>query len=186
MYVPYRDNCFELLGFDILLDSSLNPWLLEVNLSPSLNCDAPLDQKIKGELIADLFTMIGIVPLDQRALTDSFQLSNPSQFNPYIMATQDAKSGRRGSRHANTAAKLQSSNVQVASTKARSQEEKAVIRLTDDEYKRYLWIRRAACRRGRFVRIFPTDNYAFYKQFFEAERPLNTLLAQRLGTSEKS
>eukprot|EP00826_Nyctotherus_ovalis_P005673 TRINITY_DN1128_c0_g12_i3.p1 TRINITY_DN1128_c0_g12~~TRINITY_DN1128_c0_g12_i3.p1 ORF type:complete len:493 (+),score=145.01 TRINITY_DN1128_c0_g12_i3:330-1808(+) len=66
MYVPFKDNCFELLGFDILLDSDLTPWLLEVNLSPSLNCDAPIDQKIKGGLIADLFTLIGIVPMSER------------------------------------------------------------------------------------------------------------------------
>ena len=43
MFVPHRTNCFELLGFDILIDSKHEPWLLEVNLSPSLNCDSPLD-----------------------------------------------------------------------------------------------------------------------------------------------
>ena len=42
-YVPFRNNCFELLGFDILIDNQLNPWLLEVNLSPSLACESPLD-----------------------------------------------------------------------------------------------------------------------------------------------
>jgi tubulin polyglutamylase TTLL5 len=42
-YVPYRNNCFELFGFDILIDSNLEPWLLEVNLSPSLGCDSALD-----------------------------------------------------------------------------------------------------------------------------------------------
>lgn len=42
-HIPNRDNCFELLGFDILIDSMLEPWLIEVNLSPSLGCDSPLD-----------------------------------------------------------------------------------------------------------------------------------------------
>lgn len=61
--VPYRSNCFSLFGFDILIDQNYKPWLLEVNLSPSLNIDAPVDLKIKGEMISDLFTLIGIVPL---------------------------------------------------------------------------------------------------------------------------
>ena len=64
--VPQRDNCFELLGFDILIDSMLEPWLIEVNLSPSLGCDSALDQRVKANLISDLFTLIGITPLDKR------------------------------------------------------------------------------------------------------------------------
>lgn len=35
-HLVHRDRSFELLGFDILLDQRLNPWLLEVNLSPSI------------------------------------------------------------------------------------------------------------------------------------------------------
>lgn len=62
--MPYRNNCFELLGFDVLIDANHKPWLLEVNLSPSLNTDSPLDLKIKGQLIADLFTLAGVVPND--------------------------------------------------------------------------------------------------------------------------
>ena len=55
-----NNNCFELLGFDILVDEAFKPWLLEVNLSPSLSTDTILDFKVKGSLIADLFTLIGI------------------------------------------------------------------------------------------------------------------------------
>jgi hypothetical protein len=35
-------------------------------MSPSMNTDSPLDLKIKGNMIADLFTMTGVVPLAER------------------------------------------------------------------------------------------------------------------------
>ena len=41
--VPHSGNCFEVLGFDILVDNTLECWLMEVNLSPSLGCTTPLD-----------------------------------------------------------------------------------------------------------------------------------------------
>ena len=55
-----NNNCFELLGFDILVDENFKPWLLEVNLSPSLNTDTHLDFKVKGNLMSDLFTLVGL------------------------------------------------------------------------------------------------------------------------------
>ena len=65
-YCAYQENCFELYGFDILLDEHLNCWLMEVNLSPNLHFDAAIDLKIKGEMIAEIFDLIRIVPYDIR------------------------------------------------------------------------------------------------------------------------
>jgi tubulin polyglutamylase TTLL5 len=62
----YRNNCFEIFGFDILLDSDLKPWLIEVNLSPSLATDSPLDMTIKTNLLTDSFNMIGLRRFDRR------------------------------------------------------------------------------------------------------------------------
>lgn len=154
MYVPYEGNCFELLGFDILLDSSFTPWLLEVNLSPSLNCDSPLDHKIKGELIADLFTLIGIVPIEQHDYSDAV-LNCPLKF----LATRKSHKGLK-------ARKARANTLPSGLTK----EQKAAIRETASEHK----------RRGRFRRIFPTVHYSYYKGFFESERPLNVAVADQL------
>lgn len=62
----HRTNCFEILGFDILVDSDLKPWLLEVNLSPSLACDSPLDMSIKSTLVSDAFNLAGIKRFDRK------------------------------------------------------------------------------------------------------------------------
>jgi len=62
----HRNVCFELYGFDILLDSKFKPWLLEVNISPSLSSSSPLDKKIKTILICDTLNLIGVFPYDRK------------------------------------------------------------------------------------------------------------------------
>jgi hypothetical protein len=52
-------HCFELFGFDILLDSDLRPWLLEVNVCPLLSSGSKLDKQVKTALMCDLFTLVG-------------------------------------------------------------------------------------------------------------------------------
>lgn len=58
--VRYRDTCFEILGFDILLDSYLNPWLLEVNTSPSFATDSRLDFELKSKILTEAFNIVGV------------------------------------------------------------------------------------------------------------------------------
>ncbi len=47
--------CFEILGFDILIDDTGKPFLLEVNHAPSLNSDTQFDIKNKTELLKQSF-----------------------------------------------------------------------------------------------------------------------------------
>lgn len=61
-----RPNSFDIFGFDIILDSDLKPWILEVNLSPSLAYDSPLDFHIKSNLLTDAFNIIGIKKFSRR------------------------------------------------------------------------------------------------------------------------
>ena len=52
--------CFEVLGFDIILNSVGKPFLLEVNHSPSFNVDTNLDFYSKSWLIKDTLKLIGV------------------------------------------------------------------------------------------------------------------------------
>lgn len=62
----HRNNCFELYGFDVILDYNLNPWLLECNVCPSLSLSSPLDKKIKTSLLCDVMNLLGFVPYDKK------------------------------------------------------------------------------------------------------------------------
>jgi len=55
-----NNKCFEILGFDILLDHNLKPWLLEVNHSPSFSTDTPFDYKVKAKLLEDTFRLLNL------------------------------------------------------------------------------------------------------------------------------
>ena len=49
---------FQILGFDVLIDSTYKPYLLEVNASPSFGTDSSLDYKIKKNVVGDAFRML--------------------------------------------------------------------------------------------------------------------------------
>lgn len=53
-------TCFELLGFDIMLTSSLKPILIEVNHSPSFRTDSKLDATVKNNLIKNTLLLLNV------------------------------------------------------------------------------------------------------------------------------
>nr|KAF6387725.1 hypothetical protein mMyoMyo1_008173 [Myotis myotis] len=175
-FVPHRSSCFELYGFDVLIDSTLKPWLLEVNLSPSLACDAPLDLKIKASMISDMFTVVGFVCQDpaQRASTrpiyPTFESSrrNPfqkSQRSRPLSASDAEMKNLVGSAREKVPAKLGGSVLGL------SMEEIRVLRRVKEEND----------RRGGFIRIFPTsETWEIYGSYLEHKTSMNYMLATRL------
>ncbi|XP_072206059.1 probable tubulin polyglutamylase TTLL9 isoform X4 [Excalfactoria chinensis] len=51
-------RCFELYGYDILIDQDLKPWLLEVNASPSLAASSQEDYELKCHLLEDTLHVV--------------------------------------------------------------------------------------------------------------------------------
>mmetsp|Transcript_36942 Transcript_36942/g.51297 ORF Transcript_36942/g.51297 Transcript_36942/m.51297 type:complete len:124 (+) Transcript_36942:29-400(+) len=50
-------HCYEMYGYDVMIDARLKPWLLEVNASPSMSADTPTDKALKLGLLDDVLTV---------------------------------------------------------------------------------------------------------------------------------
>jgi tubulin monoglycylase TTLL3/8 len=55
--VKHRKNSFEWFGFDFLIDESLQPWLLEVNISPDMSLATDVLQRVVPLGVTDLMGM---------------------------------------------------------------------------------------------------------------------------------
>ena len=52
-----RNNCFEIFGYDFILDENFEPFLLEVNTNPGLEESSPLIQMLVPRMIDDAFRL---------------------------------------------------------------------------------------------------------------------------------
>ncbi|XP_068194118.1 tubulin polyglutamylase TTLL5 [Antennarius striatus] len=175
MFVPHKTNCFELYGFDVLIDANLKPWLLEVNLSPSLACDAPLDLKIKASMIADMFSLVGFVcqdPISRHPRSDrvtlDLSLKNPAAHRIQRQRPASASNPERNE----SKEKLRHKQGQQGDN---------TLTLTAEEIKVLRRIKEENERRGGFVRIFPTaETWDLYSGYLESKTSMNYMLANRL------
>ncbi|XP_039199719.1 probable tubulin polyglutamylase TTLL2 isoform X2 [Crotalus tigris] len=87
--VPFTSNCFELFGFDILVDEKMKPWLLEVNHSPGLRLDCASDVTVKRKLLHDIVDLLNYKEADtlRKSRGANRRLSCFSQ-SQYLLTTQ--------------------------------------------------------------------------------------------------
>lgn len=68
-------HCFECYGYDIIIDNTLKPWLIEVNASPSLTSTTVNDRILKHRLIDNILSVV--VP--PNGIPDAKWSKTPSQ-----------------------------------------------------------------------------------------------------------
>jgi hypothetical protein len=52
-----RNYCFEVLGYDFMLDEECRPWLIEVNSNPCIEESSPLLQELLPRMLDDAFLL---------------------------------------------------------------------------------------------------------------------------------
>ena len=80
-------GCFELLGFDIMMDHKLRPSLLEVNHTPSFRTDSPLDMTVKMAVLRGTMAMVNMTTDEHRL----HRLLLPRRASPSAAAASRAK-----------------------------------------------------------------------------------------------
>lgn len=127
---------------------------MEVNVSPSLNNGSPLDKKIKTALMADVFTLIGLVPYDR---LECQQLSEQKRVQRILGLTRGLR--KRPS--------IQS----VKTCKSLCD-----LELTPTDLEILMETEEEASRLGHFERLFPTPTaVSKYARFLQPERVSNLL-----------
>ncbi|KAK9814201.1 hypothetical protein WJX72_002184 [[Myrmecia] bisecta] len=84
-------HCFELYGYDIIIDQALKPWLIEVNASPSLSATTKSDRLMKCKVIHDTLQLV--TTLDRNSMSASAS-AEPSP-RPQSASAAGPASGRR-------------------------------------------------------------------------------------------
>jgi len=54
----YKKGCFELYGFDVMIDEEFNCWLLEVNSSPAMDYSTHVTEKLVKMCLEDTCKVI--------------------------------------------------------------------------------------------------------------------------------
>ncbi|XP_032143136.1 tubulin polyglutamylase TTLL5 isoform X19 [Sapajus apella] len=189
-FVPHRSSCFELYGFDVLIDSTLKPWLLEVNLSPSLACDAPLDLKIKASMISDMFTVVGFVcqdPAQRASARPIYPTFESSRRNPFQKPQRPVSAQLQSSKAKQRSRPLSASDAEMKNLVGSAREKGpgklggSVLGLSMEEIKVLRRVKEENDRRGGFIRIFPTsETWEIYGSYLEHKTSMNYMLATRL------
>ncbi|XP_037542671.1 tubulin polyglutamylase TTLL4 [Nematolebias whitei] len=171
MHVKTSYSCHELFGFDIMLDENLKPWILEVNISPSLHSNSALDVSIKGQMIRDLLNLAGFrIPTREET---SFCSSSSSSTSSLCGGTREWTGAEvcvdeQRKRSFFMSQRFTDQDVLSSVLDVLTPEDVRTLAETEDELS----------RRGEFERVFPSPSSSRYLRFFRCLRYNNILLDQ--------
>ncbi|KAG7331003.1 hypothetical protein KOW79_004972 [Hemibagrus wyckioides] len=174
---PY--SCHELFGFDIMLDETLKPWVLEVNISPSLHSNSPLDVSIKGQMIRDVLNLAGFVlPKKEDIISSSSSGSSSSSSGSSSTSSLYEGAQERSRSDLSHDEKLKRAFYLTQNFGDQDSISTILEVLTPDDVRVLAESEDELSRLGEFERIFPSPASSRYLRFFEQPRYLNILLNQ--------
>lgn len=87
-YIEWRPGAVGFYGFDIILDSDLRCWLIEVNKCPDMSYSTPITKNLVKSFFEDFAKVLVDKKLDQSAPTGDLELIIEQ---PYIMEPRELR-----------------------------------------------------------------------------------------------
>ncbi|XP_023210125.1 tubulin polyglutamylase TTLL4-like isoform X2 [Centruroides sculpturatus] len=171
-YIKSRYCCYELFGFDIIFDEKLKPWLLEVNISPSLHSNSQLDIDVKSQLIKDMFNTVGF------QIPDDINITSETEQEVLQMCNITPKETTRLciNHHLHHSHLSHEERVKHIRFEQNWCEESILKDLTGDDVRRLIESEDELSRCGHFIRVFPSEISSSYLKYFEKPKYYNLLL----------
>uniref|UniRef100_A0A8D3D1D3 Tubulin tyrosine ligase-like family, member 7 n=1 Tax=Scophthalmus maximus TaxID=52904 RepID=A0A8D3D1D3_SCOMX len=168
---PGSDSvCFEVLGFDIILDRKLKPWLLEINRAPSFGTDQKIDYDVKKGVLLNALKLLNIRASDKKR----------------NLAQQKAEAQRRLYGH--------SSMKKLSATSSDWEKQRHTLERRREELKeRLAQVRKQISREehekqhlGNYRRIYPPDDKLLLEKYESLlSAAFQTFLAGRAASLQK-
>ncbi|XP_054644562.1 tubulin polyglutamylase TTLL7 isoform X3 [Dunckerocampus dactyliophorus] len=168
---PGSDSvCFEVLGFDIILDRKLKPWLLEINRAPSFGTDQKIDFDVKRGVLLNALKLLNIRASDKKR----------------NLAQQKAEAQRRLYGHGSV------KKLSAASSDWERQRH-TLERRREELKERLAQVRKQFCREqhekqhlGNYRRIYPPDDKLLLEKYESLlSAAFQTFLAGRAASLQK-
>lgn len=171
--VSSKYNTFELFGIDVILDSELKPWLLEVNISPSLHSSSPLDLHVKSPLVTALLnTALYQVPPKFTSVQQSELMSELGLQGAHLCHDR-----RMYVTHLSNAERHKHNEFTQRTVSSREHYLNHILEhLTPDDVRCLVTTEDELARCAPLERICPTPNSHRYLKFTEHSRYYNRLL----------
>lgn len=87
----YNPCCFDLYGADVIIDDEYRCWILEINSSPSLSTETPLDEIVKSKLIDETIDLVNPIDFDRRRLFEVLERRCQEEFSTNKQTNQHIK-----------------------------------------------------------------------------------------------